>query len=162
MCQRAKHLGHSQRGAQQFVANGVSRGDLLHSRVKQKYRQRRKQVAAVKMSGMETNAGTYTSKVTYMDLVKEVSDLSPETLGLLIEFARVLRARRWMVTPQTPMTEVEATSTDAAVSGRQSYVAPNRVKVITFPAASLLNLVGLFNLEGDAVEDTERLYDGRD
>lgn len=95
---------------------------------------------------METNAGTYTSKVTYMDLVKEVADLSPEMLGLLIEFARMLRTHRWVITPLQAEPE--------------SITSISPIQVISHPASELLKWAGSIDLGGgNALEDTESLYD---
>ena len=88
------------------------------------------------------------ANVTYLDLVKEVADLPPDTLALLIDFARVLRLRHWATTSETQTTH----------SGL-SQASP--IHVVSIPASELLKWSGKIDLGGgNALEDTERLYDG--
>ena len=105
-----------------------------------------------------------TNSVTYQDVINAIADLPSENWALLIEFARMLQAGRWVVRPQTQTAQTEKILANdvARPDERHTYVAANGVEVVTFPATSLLSLTGLFNSEGNALEDSERLYDGRD
>ena len=117
-----------------------------------------KSVGRCKILSMNTNS------VTYQDVINAIADLPSENWALLIEFARMLQAGRWVVRPQTQTAQTEKILANdvARPDERHTYVAANGVEVVTFPATSLLSLTGLFNSEGNALEDSERLYDGRD
>ena len=105
-----------------------------------------------------------TNSVTYQDVINAITDLPSDNWALLVEFARMLQARRWVVQPQTQPAQTKTILVNdvARAAEQHTYVAANGIEVVTFPAASLLSLAGLFNFEGNALEDSERLYDGRD
>lgn len=96
--------------------------------------------------------GMDTSSVTYQDLVREVWRVPSMDLGLALDFLRFLQTR------QRPS---EAVSVDKTNAGQMPIASPVQRTIKSRPAAELLKWAGSINLgEGNALEDTERLYDG--
>ena len=83
------------------------------------------------------------ANVTYQDVVKAIADLPSENWALLIEFARLLQMRHWVVMAQPQATETRT----------------SRMRLVTHPSSDLLKWVGLISIGGDALEDSERLYE---
>ena len=96
------------------------------------------------MSGMDASAN-----VTYQDLVREVWRVPTDELSLALDFLRFLQTRHQpakAAPANTAQTQVET---------------PTRRVIKSRPAAELLKWAGSIDLgEGNALEDTERLYDG--
>ena len=93
--------------------------------------------------------GMNTSSVTYQDLVREVWRVPTDDLSLALEFLRFLQTRH-------------QPAESAPVNTAQSQLEmPLRRAIKSRPAAELLKWSGSIDLgEGNALEDTERLYDG--
>jgi hypothetical protein len=81
------------------------------------------------------------------DLVSLLAELPPESLGVVTQFARFLYAQAQQGRA------VQIVGADKA----RPYLYPT----VALPAASLDALIGIMPpVEGDALEDSESLYDG--
>lgn len=90
-----------------------------------------------------------TSGVTYQDLMREVWRVPTGDLSLALDFLRFLQTRH------------QPTESAPVNTAPTQLEAPVRRAIKSRPAAELLKWSGSIDLgEGNALEDTERLYDG--